>query len=82
LSVADEVGTRLGKPYKKQLVVGKVAFRNRDIREPFISECEKLGVEVLKFDDIIKEVEAQLGTHSHLNSIIKTIQLSELFLKQ
>lgn len=82
LAIQDKVASRLGDSYKKQLVVGRVSFKNKNIREEFVKECEKLGVEVLKFEDILGEVSGQLSTHSHLNPVIKTVQLTGIFLER
>lgn len=80
LAIVDDVKSRLGDSHKIELVVGKVLLGNRDIREEFIIECEKLGIRVLKFEEILNEVASCLSTHSHLNSSIKAVQLSSVFM--
>jgi len=79
LSISKEVKSKIGSNYQKKFVVGKVLRGNKDIRDEFITECKKLNIDVLKFDDILKEVSDSLSTHSHLNPIIKAIQLSKIF---
>lgn len=81
LETSNEVEVRLGKNYKKYLVVGKVLFGNEDIKSKFIKECKKLNIEIWDFEKIIAEVSSSLSTHTHLNSIIKTVQLANIFLE-
>lgn len=81
LAVQDEASSRLGKKYKRKFVVGKVSKGTQDIRSEFITACKGLGLEVLKFEDILTEVAATLSTHTHLNPVIKAVQLTTIFLK-
>ena len=81
LSIAHEAESRLGKEYKKYLVVGKVLFGNKDIKNEFVDECKKLNINVWDFGEIVTEVSNSLSTHSHLNPIIKAIQLANVFSK-
>ncbi len=82
LSIAKEVKSRIGRKYTKQAVVGRVSLGNRDIKNEFVAECKKLGIEVLDFGKIINEVANSLSTHSQLNAIVKAVQLSIVFLKK
>lgn len=77
--IAHEVKKILGQNYKKILVVGKVFLKNQNIMQDFINECKKLNVEVWKFEDIINEVTPLLSTHTHLNPVIKAVQLAMTF---
>ena len=79
--VEEEVSKRIGSVYNKKLVVGRVMKGNEDITEDFIKNSKKLGVEIILFKDILNFVRPLLLTNSHLNPIIKTIQLTEVFEK-
>jgi len=79
--VEQEVKNRIGENYKKKLVVGKVARGNADISSEFIQECKSLNVEVILFQNILNEIRPLLLTNSHLNPIIKSVQLTEVFEK-
>ncbi len=76
-SISKYVEKILGKKFKRIYVRGKIAQGHRDIRNEYIKECKKIGVEVLKFEDIINEISA---TPRSLNSIIDTVQLSKTFI--
>ncbi len=78
-SVEREVKNRIGENYKKKFVVGQVSYKSKDVTSEFIEECRKLDVEVILFQRILNEVRPTLGTNSHLNPVIKAIQLSEVF---
>lgn len=80
-SVKNEVEKRLGQSYKKILVVGKISLGKVDILEEFIQECKKLNIEVILFHTILNDVRPLLLTGSHLNPIIKSVQLTEVFEK-
>lgn len=80
-SVEREVKNRVGKNYKRKLVVGKVSRGNTDITNEFIEKCKKLNIEVILFKNILNEVRPLLLTNSHLNPIIKAVQLTEVFEK-
>lgn len=79
--VEEEVIKRIGSKYDKKLVVGKVMKGNENVTEDFIKSSKKLGVEIILFKDILNFVRPLLLTNSHLNPIIKTIQLTEVFEK-
>lgn len=78
-NVAKEVKERLGESYERKFVVGKVAKGNEDITAEFIKECKKLDIEVILFHKVLNEIRPLLLTNSHLNPIIKTVQLTEVF---
>ena len=80
-SVEQEVKSRIGENYKKKLVVGKVSKGNTDISLEFIQECKNLEIEVILFQNILNEIRPLLLTNSHLNPIIKSVQLTEVFEK-
>jgi Holliday junction resolvase-like predicted endonuclease len=80
-AVKQAVEKRLGENYKMIFVTGKVAKGKTDITTEFIGECKKLGIEVVLFQKILNEIRTSLGTSSHLNPIIKTVQLTEVFEK-
>ena len=80
-SVEQEVKNRLGEKYEKKLVVGKVSRGNTDITDEFIDKCKKLNIEVILFAKILNEIRPLLLTNSHLNPIIKAVQLTEVFEK-
>ena len=79
--VEQEVKNRIGENYKKKLVVGKVARGNADISSEFIQECKSLNVKIILFQNILNEIRPLLLTNSHLNPIIKSVQLTEVFEK-
>jgi|SRR3989344_6154201 len=66
--------------YAKELVVGEVRLRGLDVLEEFTAECKKSDIEVIPISRILKEIVPDLGGHTHLNPIIKTIQLANKFL--
>ena len=80
-SVEQEVKNRLGEKYEKKLVVGKVSRGNTDITNEFVERCKQLNIEVILFQNILNEVRPLLLTNSHLNPIIKAVQLTEVFEK-
>jgi hypothetical protein len=82
LAVAPDVENIIGTNYKRVFVAGDVRHGDKDEREEFIQRFKKLDVQVLKFEEILKEVAENLGTRNYLNPIIKAIQLSHAFLKQ
>ncbi len=67
--------------YSKELVVGEVRLRGQDVLEEFTAECAKFGIQVLPISRILAEVAQTLGGHTHLNPIIKTVQLCKKFLQ-
>ena len=80
-SIANDVKKTLGRKYEKKLVVGKVAKGKTDITLEFVRECKKLNIKVILFHDILNCIRPLLLTNSHLNPIIKTVQLTEVFEK-
>jgi hypothetical protein len=81
-SIVSEVQKRLGiNNYEKQLVVGDVAIKRKDISKEFIEECKKLDIKVILISEILAEIFPKLKAHTQLNPIIKTIQLTKKFLQ-
>ncbi len=78
-TVKAAVIEHLGDIYAKKCVIGRVYLRDNDIRDEFIKECSAHSVDVILFDDVMHEVAASLGTHTHLNQVIRTIQLVDEF---
>jgi hypothetical protein len=78
-TVKAAVIERLGEEYEKKCVIGRVYLRDNDIRDEFIKECSAHNVDVILFDDVMHEVAVSLGTRSHLNQVIRTIQLVDEF---
>jgi len=74
-SVKSFVKELLGKGYKMVEVRGKMAYKNKDIRDTYIKLRRKKKVKVIPFENILKEVQNQLGTNTQSNSVIQTIQL-------
>src|SRR3989344_2717853 len=61
--------------YSKELIVGEVRLHGQDAFEEFEAACAKHGIVVISISSILKEAADTLGGHTHLNPIIKTIQL-------
>ncbi len=81
--IVDEVHRKFysNQEYTKQLVVGDVSFGGYDALEEFTAECaSKYGIEVIPLSRILIEIVPILGSHSQLNSVIKTLQLANKFL--
>lgn len=78
-AIEQEVRNRIGESYARKLVVGKVSKGKTDITEEFIQHCKKLSIEVFLFRNILNEVRPLLLTNSHLNPVIKAVQLTEVF---
>lgn len=79
LSVKDNVTELLGENYDKFLVVGNVSFKNKDILEEFIKMCAKRNIKVINIRQILNEIRSNLSTHTYLNSVIKTVQIADMF---
>lgn len=77
--VAHEVKKIIGKKYKKIFVAGELTFKGKSIEKEFIEECGKFNIDILKLRNILCEVIPTLSTHSHLNPVIKSIQLAHIF---
>jgi|SRR3989344_7217410 len=80
--VLQEVHNRFGGDfsYEKELVLGEVSLKGKDVIIPLTDECKSLGITVIPFSQILREVATELGTGTHLNPIIKAIQLCNKFL--
>lgn len=66
--------------YTKELVVGEVRLGGQDVLPEFTAECGKHGILVIPISTILKEIVPDLGGHTHLNPIIRTIQIMNKFL--
>jgi hypothetical protein len=78
-SVKNDVEQRLGTNYKKLLVVGKISLGKRDILPEFVQECKRREIEVITIQQILDEIRPVLSTHTYLNSVIKTVQIAQVF---
>jgi len=74
-SVERFVREILGSNYKMVEVRGKMAYRNKDIRDEYIKLRRKKGVEVILFEKILEEVIGKLRTNTEGNSVIQALQL-------
>jgi len=78
-SVSNDVAKVIGEKYSKTLVVGNVSFKNKDILEEFIQECKEREIKVITIKEILDNIRPNLSTHTYLNSVIKTIQIAQVF---
>ncbi len=80
--IVSEVQRRFfsDRHYEKVLVVGEVCIGGRNVIEEFTAECKKSGINVVPMSGVLKDVAAPLGGHTHLNPIIKTVQIVNKFL--
>lgn len=80
--VKDEVRRRFGGTghVKRELVVGDVSIKNKDVLKEFIKECKSHSITIILFSKILNEVATSLGTENRLNCIIRTVQLCKKFL--
>ncbi len=65
--------------YKKVFITGNVGSKTNEFRNVFIKEMNILGVEVYKFEDILREILPYLENGNPLNPVIKTVQLTKFF---
>ena len=79
LSIKDDVANILGEKYRKTLVVGNVSYKNKDMLQDFIQECDKRDIKVITIQRILDEIRPSLSTHTYLNSVIKSIQIAQVF---
>ncbi len=79
IAVENDVAKAFGEKYSKNLVVGNVSFKNKDILKEFIKECEKRDIKVITIKEILDVIRPKLSTHTYLNAVIKTIQIAKEF---
>ena len=81
--VREEVKRKLGKNYERVLILGSYGQQkpNKAERMRLIKEFEIRGIRVVKFEDVLKEVMESLGTETHREPSIKTLQLIK-FMKE
>lgn len=80
-AVENDVKKILGEKYKKLYVRGRIGPENGILRERYFHECERMGIEIKRFEDVIDEVVNKLSQGRSLNPIIDAVQLSSTFLK-
>jgi hypothetical protein len=74
--VKAEVTKRLGEGYNRVFIFGSYGrFKpDREARAEFIDELERLGVKVVKFEDVLKEVQDSLTTSAYTRPALRMIQ--------
>lgn len=74
--VRAEVTKRLGGDYRMVLVLGSYGrYRpNREARSKLIHELERLGVKVVKFEDVLREVQESITTAMYTRPALRVIQ--------
>jgi hypothetical protein len=74
--VKAEVTKRLGEGYGRVFIFGSYGRLKPDkkARSEFIDALEKLGVKVVKFEDVLKEVQDSLTTASYTRPALRMIQ--------
>jgi hypothetical protein len=74
--VRVEVRKRLGEGYSRVFILGSYGrFKpEREARSEFIGELEKLGVRVVKFEVVLKEVQDSLTTAAYTRPALRMIQ--------
>ena len=74
--VKAEVVKRLGEGYSKVLVLGSYGRLKpeREARLKLIQELEKLGVKVVRFEDVLKEVQESITTAMYTRPALRMIQ--------
>jgi hypothetical protein len=74
--VKAEVTKRLGENYSKVFIFGSYGRYKPDkkARSEFIDAVEKLGVKVVKFEDVLKEVQDSLTTATYTRPALRMIQ--------
>lgn len=74
--VKEKFGT---DSYTRELVVGAVRLKGRDAVREFSDCCSQVGITVIPFSRVLKEVSSSLGSGTQLNCIVKTVQLVKAF---
>jgi len=69
-----------GSVYTKELIVGDVAIKKKDVLEEFTRECKKLHIKVIRISEILNEITPELKAQTHLNPIIRMLQISSKFM--
>lgn len=74
--VEDEIVKRLGEDYRRVLVLGSYGRYKPDsvARAELIEELEKRGITVVKFEEVLKEVEASITESFYTRPALRMIQ--------
>jgi len=74
--VKAEVTKRLGEGYNRVLILGSYGRvePEREARSKLIQELEKLGVKVVKFEDVLGEVQGSITTATYTRPALRMIQ--------
>ncbi|MEM2841629.1 MAG: hypothetical protein QXN62_08745 [Candidatus Bathyarchaeia archaeon] len=74
--VVGEVIKMLGEDYRRVAVWGSYGRTrpDREAREELFKELEKRGITVVRFEELVREVEKKIGTGMHSNPAIRMIQ--------
>ena len=80
--IKDETRRRFGVtgPIKRELVVGDVSIKHKDVLKDFTKVCKKHHIDVVMFSVILNDVADKLKFENRLNPIIRTVQLCKKFL--
>lgn len=65
----------IGSNYKMVEIRGKMALNKKDVRPEYIKERMKMGVEVIPFETILKDINEIMLSNIQANPIIQTVQL-------
>jgi hypothetical protein len=74
--VRAEVKRRLGEGYSRALILGSYGrFEpEKEARSKLINALQKLGIRVVKFEDVLKEVQGSLTTATYTRPALRMIQ--------
>jgi len=74
--VKAEVTKRLGNDYQKVLVLGSYGRTkpSKEERNKLIKEIERRGVKVIKFEDVLNQVQKSLGTGTYAQPSLRILQ--------
>jgi len=74
-SVAEDVVHRLSRDFRMVEVRGKMAVGKNDIFEKYKDIRKKMGVEVIPFETVLREIIDEMKTNIQSNEVIQAIQL-------
>ena len=74
--IKAEVAKRLGEDYTKVLILGSYGRLRpeREARSKLIQELERLGVKVVKFEDVLRDVQEVITTSTYTRPALRMIQ--------
>jgi len=75
ISVKSAVEELLGTNYRMVEIRGKMALGSKDIRDEYIKLRKDMGVEVIPFETILKDVQDEMMTNIQSDPVIQAIQL-------